>query len=505
MNNDKRNDRRVIDVPSFEKNVEILEHVLLLACIKSYRFYANIRDRLCPRLPDGRSFRPDFTNPDYNRVHNLVAHFWEGMANMIKDGEMGIGADLMEVILSKEVQRGIITAEQGSAIAAWLSPDLRTVDLDLLMLNQMPSNPTFLKWIEGRAIEYEHRRLQFTSLGRQPTLSDLQDSVKSVQKTVMPPSSQVVNPGDLLWGINPYRRLLTVPSLPELNDMLKGGFAPGETTVIGGISGGAKTLFAMQATLDFARSGRNVVVLTTEQKPAALVQRMVSNHFNLDYSVFKRRIEKALKESPVDEVGLRYLPEACYDTPEKYDLAIAFQEMIDRHVRFIDWSGTGMSLVKNFDAAIEQVTMSNPGWEPEVIIVDWVGGGLDHSVGRNDQLRHFYRDAGETIINHGKRTNRVMFIMAQLNKTLVKCSTSFITQDMLAECKSLIDNATNFMGITALRSSKPEADNFNLQPNQYFCFPKIRDGETGRIKVTTEFHYQRFIPARVLMQSAPRN
>ncbi len=211
MSNDKRNerwnDRRVIDVPSFEKNVEILEHVLLLACIRSYRFYSSIKDRLCPRLPDGRSFRPDFSHADYNRFHNLVAHLWEGMANMVKDGEMGIGADLMEVILSKEVQRGVITVEQGAKIAGWLTPDIKTVDLDLLSLNEMPSNPTFPKWIEGRAIEYEQRRLQFTSLGRQPTAVDFQDSLKSVQKTIAPPSSQVVNPGDLIWGTNRYPQL----------------------------------------------------------------------------------------------------------------------------------------------------------------------------------------------------------------------------------------------------------------------------------------------------------
>lgn len=488
---DLKIDKKKYDVMFFERNTGLLEHILLLSLIKSYRFYTQVKNRLCPRLPDGRSFRPDFTRLDFNHVYSVVAQFWESIGIAVKKGDMSIGHELMDLILAHQVTKGLMTAEDVRMIEdTWLTNDIKTIEIAPELIASLPGNPMFLQWLEIRAVSYEHSRLTHVSLGHAPTLDDLHTSLKEVQKSVISPASQIVNAGTLVDSSMMFSAAMST-SLPNMDRMYGGGFRLRDTTVIAAISGGGKTVMAMQLARDYTCSGIDTIVLTTEQPPYQMLPRLISNHMTLDYALFLNRVKGAVESPSMANVPMPFAPPECWSTQDRWDAMKALKLQLDKHLLFIDWSEGGFTLEKDFNTAIDMAISQHPGFDPKVIIVDWVGGGLDYSNMRGDQLRHFFKAAGETIISHGKRNHRIMIMTAQLNKTLARPHSTYITMDMLAECKSLVDNAANFMGITALREEK-EDHSMSLRPLQFLCADKSRHGITGKAKVMAAFQYQRF-------------
>jgi hypothetical protein len=63
---------------------------------------------------------------------------------------------------------------------------------------------------------------------------------------------------------------------------------------------------------------------------------------------------------------------------------------------------------------------------------------------------------------------------------------------MLAECKSMPDLTTNFIGITAKRDKDPREGVAAIQRMQNFCVGKSTRGQGGKIPVEACFKFQRF-------------
>lgn len=483
-------DKKNYDEVFFNANQEMMEHVLLMGVIKSYRFYKGIKNRLCPRLPDGRTFRPDFTRSDFNLVYEIAARWWETIGFNLQEREMAISAEFMDVQISKRVEQRIMSGDDAHILSEWLIPDIRTIEMDPALFQTMPDNPMFKRWIEGRAAEYARRSLDPNILGRAPSLVDLKEAVQMVERTAIGPGTNIIAGGSIIdSAMDFYGHVQS--DLITLDKLFAGGYRPQETTLVAGISGGGKTILAMQFARAFAIDNINTVVLTTEQPPWQLMQRLVANHMDMEFGVFQQRINSAAKTSGKSKIELPFVPEILWETQHSLDKVVALKNKLDSHLKFIDWSKGGYSLVSDFDAAIDHIESVHPGWVPQVIIVDWVGGGLDLKQYQGDNMRHFYKQAGEVIISHGKRRERVMFMMAQLNKAIVKPSTTYIAMDMLAECKSLVDNASNFIGITALRDTDKDKM-VKLRPTQFLCADKSRVGVGGRCQVITRFEHQRF-------------
>src|SRR5260221_2063216 len=106
--------------------------------------------------------------------------------------------------------------------------------------------------------------------------------------------------------------------------------------------------------------------------------RLISNHMSANYSIFQSTYKTAEVQSTMAEVTLPYTPGELWATQESWDAMDALTEVLDKHLMFIDWSNGGMTIEKDFDVSIEQALMTRPGWEPQVVITDWVGGGLEH-------------------------------------------------------------------------------------------------------------------------------
>ena len=99
------------------------------------------------------------------------------------------------------------------------------------------------------------------------------------------------------------------------------------------------------------------------------------------------------------------------------------------------------------------------------------------------------------MINHGKRHQRIMIMAAQLDKTLVTPKKSYVDMSMLSECKTMTNNLTNFIGITALHDSGQVSNGVHsiMHRRQNLCVSKATRGLTGMIvPVDADFQFQRF-------------
>jgi hypothetical protein len=166
-------------------------------------------------------------------------------------------------------------------------------------------------------------------------------------------------------------------------------------------------------------------------------------------------------------------------------------DLLSRQIFYLDWSqGQGLTIPGHLDQEIEQ--LGNLGWSPDFIIFDWIGGGLESSKQR-DHLRHLYQESADYIVTHCKKTGRSAIVLAQLDKTKAT-NRQRTTMDMLSECKSMPNNYTNFVGISALREDAEVAGGTdrNLGLHQFLNVEKSRQGPGGLVPVEAYFRFQRF-------------
>lgn len=88
-------------------------------------------------------------------------------------------------------------------------------------------------------------------------------------------------------------------SWPNLNRVLKGGFAGGELVILAGRPGLGKTAFAGCLAVDIAKTGKNVLFITREVPKDTLFFRFIARERNIDLSLFRenRQSMPNLKES----------------------------------------------------------------------------------------------------------------------------------------------------------------------------------------------------------------
>lgn len=489
--------KTVYDQLFLERNYNMLEHFILLGMIQSHQFYRSIKGRVAPLLPDGLSRRPDFENPQFNRVFNIIATHWDVFGTNIEI----LGHNDVDLILAKQVETSYLAFEEAKAISAWLLPDVETIIIDPQFLRNLPNLPVFLKWLEARALNYEHNRLSAVALGHTPTMSDWRESMTRVQQSVTAPDSRFIRAGSIMERKSTPN--VALHSGFQRLDERCNGFWLRDTTLVAAVSGGGKTVMAMQLAGNFATIQRvNTLVLTTEQPPEELLRRLLSNHLKIPHRKFLAHLDRSTSEASctMSQVDIPYLPPECTATPGILGHTQILKKFLDDHLMFLDWSSGGFNFEQHFDAEIEQALASRRdingrSWEPKVVIVDWVGGGINHDTTKALDLRHYYKAAGEVIIRHGKAHNRHMFMMAQLAKDKANRQRPWVDMDQLAECKSLVDNATNMVGITSLRAVAGKKG-AALNPMQFLCVSKARKGSTDSIDVRAEFEYQRFVEGK---------
>ena len=479
---------------------EFFQKILLQAAIKSVKFYVNIKAVLCPFEAERKGRRPDFHKPEFNRVYGMVADYWEAvLPSLVPTQDYCIGIADLEELLRGEILGGRLNAADATAIFDELKSDYELFEFPPDVLSRLSSNEQVVAWLKLRAAANISDFIHSRRMLKVTTLEEMNSMIKAAQIAVRASSTRLVQMSDLLY--QKVESNVPLPTdLPELNKALGGGFRPRTTTLVAGINGGGKTILACQWAKHYAASGASVVVFTTEQPPEQLAQRVASNYLQVGFDRFTQTTtstDLSMSERRGAMSSMSIIPEDLFTTHAQQ--IEEFYYKVWKKLFFVDWAGSGLAVYRDFDSEMDRICEA--GFDPDVVIFDWIGGGLDNlrdAAQSKLDLRALYKEAIEILINHGKRTNRVMIAMAQLNKANVGPKKKYVVMSDLAECKSMTDNVTNFIGISALRNfdSTSEGDGVKSQilSKQYLNVDKARMGPCGAVPVEVAFRIQAFKP-----------
>lgn len=482
------------------QNPALFQKTVLMAVIKSFQFYRRMKPRLCPMEELRKSRRPDFTSHEHNRLFGIIADYWDAITPQL---DLSLDYSLrypdVEELLRSEIVQGRMTQGDAVILDGILEQDMELFEFAPEVLSKLHKNRLLSVWLHGRATANLVELAYSQRVIRPLTIEDLRARLLALDAGLSDGEERIVRASDLLY--RQQARMLPFPTdMPNLNTRMGGGLHPGTTTLVAGINGGGKTILAMQWAKHYALQGANVVVVTTEQPPEQLLVRMLCNHLKIGME----RFNQDLAESQLTMAERRRAASITNVIPESVlsefaDPIAQFYQAIWSRLYFLDWSQSAMTVYADFDTEINKLV--NAGWDPDVIVFDWIGGGLDNLRGENGgkqlEIRLLYKEAIEALIKHGKRNNRVMIAMAQVDKVKVGPTKKAVVMSDLAECKSMTDNITNFIGISALREKfSSTADITSARSSvllkQYLNLDKARMGSGGLVPVEALFRIQAF-------------
>ena len=164
-------------------------------------------------------------------------------------------------------------------------------------------------------------------------------------------------------------------------------------------------------------------------------------------------------------------------------------ERMKPYLHFVNWIGTGKNVKEDLESTVRR-HIDQYGCV-DLLVFDWYGSALGDSVDPATR-RQMYMDAAWKIKQMAVAYNMacVSFAMAGAAAN----NKARITEEHLAECKMIHQNADAAFGISALRGSDDNSSGAqsSYSDKQYInCF-KARKGRGLFFEVKREFKYQRF-------------
>jgi KaiC/GvpD/RAD55 family RecA-like ATPase len=260
---------------------------------------------------------------------------------------------------------------------------------------------------------------------------------------------------------------------PELDRILDGGFYHGGAYMFLAPTGGGKTVFASQMALNAAAlSSKNVLFITTEDKPRVLKMRMCSNWCDIPY-------DHIVKPGRVVIDNLR---------PVQKDRYFSLMEIIDKKMDFVDWSSSALA-TRDLPVLMEKYK-EKKGHHPDFVIFDWIGGATDKSNPMFYRIQ--YQQQADYLAEFADQTQSVVVFNAQASaQAYVK---KIISGEDSAENKTLQARCFGTLGLSALKR-KDLGDDSGVQATyeerQYLSATKLRHGLGGTRSVLRDFRYQR--------------
>lgn len=465
------------------------ERYVLTAVIRSLRFYRDHRSQICPFQPSTGRWRPDFSTSRFNVIYQHADQIWRLYDAVVVQQDMEIPQAHLEAILIDSANQGRIPAEVIQEI-------LQDLKLDLYA-NAAPT-PAFLDALGGAALQYwidlristqTIARISAKAAAENITLDTLESTLVRARMDAQVGISRLIAGHTILRGTRLLKGKLST-GLPDLDAAMGGGYAWGETTMVAGMNGGGKTVLAVQEAIQAMLQSRRVAIITTEEPPQKLITRMVQNYCKMP----ARRLDAGLVLDDGNKAGLlaNLVPVQLWVDPLYGAKLMELDALLAQFLWIIDWTQEAHSMVGEFDNEISKLKAA--GFDPEVIIMDWVGGALEKDKDA-DRRRLLYEESVNHLVQHGKRHNTINFVMAQLDK--VKAARKARpTMDMLSECKTMSNNVHNWIGISSLtedsRTGGMQAEvGKRLLPGQFLNVDKCRYGPAGPVKVRMVFEEQR--------------
>lgn len=473
----------------FNINPTSIERWILLGVLRSIRFYRSVRQNVCARQTDGR-LRQDFLTPRYNQLYAAADRFWRLLDRSAMDRDMEIPRHLLATLLQDDLELGKLDEPDYQLLMEEMEQVFYSMAVVPAPLLKGIHGPLKV-WLDLRMATMAVNTAHMGAQTKRLDMAKLREVVSTYGKASSMEGQRVVKAATALDGRRTfYRRIGS--GLDDLDKAMGGGFGRGEAALIAGANGAGKTVLGCQFAVAFAKQGLKVAYVTTEQTPVDLTYRMLSGHASVQFEHFTNR-EEMRELSRRDMVELANLPPLFQTDPDAAIGLASFRTEVLPNVEFVDWSGGAAPVVQDsFDSAMDAVAESL-GAPASVVIFDWIGGAMERGKDK-ENLRHYYYDAVNYLVNYAKSHPSVaILIMAQIDKAKAD-KAHMIKMIHLAECKSMSDNVSTFIGISSKNDSRKQDGAMveEIAPMQFLNVNKARFAPPGFVPVLRQFTFQRF-------------
>ena len=475
-----------LDISTLDLNIRSLienespqfELMVLSASAQSSSFFYENCGWICSRKPDIQTeYFHTFGQNLHNHIFFGIRSYWNSLSS---DSEItavpesvivGLlaGAQAERKLLPREIERVHDTIQSMYA-------------MDGTGCSVILSGTPMRYWHERKVtVELKSHLLasasqsnsELTIGGLYNQIGDLQDSLNMHDDNQLLSITEIMDEEDGITSDN------TIPSgLDEIDRIIGGGFRRQEATLVAATTGGGKTVLATQIAANVAYDMRkNVVFISTEQRPSELIHRMVSSKLSI----------------PIDHLSP---PDREVEMVHGYPLAVwaqhgdriqQFQDSMLPHLQMVNW-GTGKKNVID-DLEVLFKIINRQCFKPDLLIFDWLGGGLKESANIDRRLQ--LENSAHHLARVCKSLDVAVLCLAQLNgKQSSGCK--YPTNEMLHECKTTPHRMTNSIYISSLRTSEDE-ETLSYLNEQFVNVDKTRKGTTGKFSILRDFRYQRFL------------
>lgn len=264
----------------------------------------------------------------------------------------------------------------------------------------------------------------------------------------------------------------------RLSECLGGGLGKQEHVIFAAPTGGGKTVLACQLAASLAASGNNVLYITTEQHSRELTPRVIS-------------CMSADSANPIPFAIIKDTGD--YDrvlTPEQIKMAKQIIGELRGKLHWANWLGSGKSATLDLEPLVRDCKKRYGSLD--VIILDWIGSALTEGVVDSNEVRQLYLKAAEAMKNMSIRHNVACVSMTQASADAV--GKTKVTEQYIAECKTIHREATAAFGISAIRADDSgEEKAASYAKRQYVTGFKSRKSSSSSFWVERDFGYQRFL------------
>lgn len=453
-----------------DSNTELFERYVLNTLLFDTEFRLKYHGTLCCS-PCGRRFSEDFEQPMHNAIYYALSSIFADPT--IQEGYLPPVYVIQRKLEEIAGQWPIIALDDiPLACAAYgeiIEIDIRTADYY--------AKRGMITWLKKRKFFLAANHALGAGEGW-----DVDELVRRIGDDV----SAVSNASeDLAESFETIEYILTYEEpeidrkstgIPAMDVTLGGGLGRSEHLLAIAPTGSGKTVLACQLGVNLAQQGDFGILLTTEQMPNELLARMVSANCNIPFNTLSNiGLQRAL---PIMEEHKRR--EALQFAQDLQD------NLIFRHLKTTPRGEDINTYIRKLLDAAER-KYEKP---VDFFILDWIGGALSAGIRQNpDLIRVLYQTAADSMADIARDRNIRAVSFAQTNPSQSH-NKPRVDLTMMAECKTMGNNATAVVGISALLENDSTEKSF--REDQFLYFSKSRKGESQPLKIRRDFAYQRF-------------
>lgn len=430
----------------------------------------------------------DFTKPIDNIIYSIINSFYTALSVAgIFNENSKIDKNIITGLLESKLKDGTVSIDDKESILYRLTEiNVTCLESDIDTIEDLV-NSCFSKWLDTRRVKQIALDALNNNCDIESLLKNIQHSTDNTSKrstiekrSIRDILSDYSNPEESdSWDRIPIANLHT------LTNVMGGGIKKKEAMLIIAPPGGGKTTASCQIATGLVLSGKKVVYITTEQPDSELLPKMIACGANVLYEKVKDGLMKK------DKVSGKMVPVL---EPEENEAALKFLNKLDDKLFFENWCDSGGKIKLQLANTVEQYKQL---YDVDVVIIDWLGGGINMDAQDGDLKRHFFDECCEIIKNIAVKYNVAIITCSQASSSKSE-GIKYITSKEVAENTMLHTYFTWALGISALGINKKgnfngEVDNTSVR--QYFNLFKTRKSKGKAYPVDTDFSYSRFIEA----------